>query len=49
MAADDGPTHESSVNAEITDPYEEAVERNSAANPLQADPATSIDSEPGPA
>jgi hypothetical protein len=49
MAADDGPTHESSVKAEITDPYEDAVERNSAANPFQADAAAIIDAEPGPA
>ena len=49
MAAADGPTHESSVNAEITAPYDDAVERNSAASPFQADAETSIDSEPGPA
>jgi hypothetical protein len=32
----------------ITDPYEDAVERNSAANPSQADAAASIDPNPGP-
>jgi hypothetical protein len=32
----------------ITDPYEDAVERNSAANPSQADAAASIEAEPDP-
>jgi hypothetical protein len=33
----------------ITDPYEDAVERNSAANASQADAADSIEPGPGPA
>jgi hypothetical protein len=33
----------------ITDPYEDATERNSAANPFQAVAAACIDPDPGPA
>jgi hypothetical protein len=49
ISIDDGPVHDSSVNAEITDPYEVAAERNSADNPFQAVAAACIDPDPGPA
>jgi hypothetical protein len=49
ISVEDGPVHDSSVNSEITDPYEDAVERNSAANPFQAVAAACIDPDPGPA
>jgi hypothetical protein len=48
MAVEDGPTHESSVNPEITDPYEVATDCNSEAKPSQAVAADSIEPDPGP-
>ncbi|GBG36005.1 hypothetical protein NJB14197_30390 [Mycobacterium montefiorense] len=48
IAAEAGPCHSSSVNAESTVPYDSAVDRNSAANELHADAATNKDSDPTP-
>jgi hypothetical protein len=46
--ADAGPYHSSPVSAESTEPYDNAVARNSAANPFHADAAASIGPEPAP-
>src|SRR4051794_32902314 len=48
IAAGVGPSQPSLVSPEITDWYDAAVERSSAANPSQAAAAASIGAEPGP-
>jgi hypothetical protein len=46
--ADAGPCHPSLVNAVSSDPYDAAVECNSAASPFHADAVANIGLEPAP-
>jgi hypothetical protein len=48
IAADAGPCHSSSVNRDNTAPYDNAADRNSAANDFHADAATNKGPEPAP-
>ncbi|BBX97934.1 hypothetical protein MLAC_32280 [Mycobacterium lacus] len=48
IAIDAGPCHDEPASTEISDENEPAAEPNSAANPSQADAASSIGPEPAP-
>jgi hypothetical protein len=48
IAAEAGPCHSSSVNPDNTASYDNAVDRNSAANDFHADAATNNGPEPAP-